>query len=182
MADPNPADWHRESEETVADARVFRVQRRQYRHGQSHQVGTFHVIDVADWAVVLAKSPEGNIVMVRQFRFGVEKQGWEMPAGLLNPGEDPVSGGIRELREETGFVGENARLLQSVHPNPALQNNRCHFIAVDNARRSDVTAWDQHEELTTSVVSLDELSDWIRAGAVTHALAVLGWHLLRDQA
>jgi 8-oxo-dGTP pyrophosphatase MutT (NUDIX family) len=80
-------------------------------------------VHVRDWVNIVALTPEGEVVLVRQFRFGIETLSLEVPGGVIEAGEDPVAAGLRELREETGYVGERGRLIASIHPNPAIHPN-----------------------------------------------------------
>ena len=97
-----------------------------------------------------AVTPDGRIVLVRQFRFGIDDFSLEIPGGVVEPGEDPVAAGTRELREETGFGGPRARLLASVHPNPAIQRNRCHLVLVEGVECGESLDWDEDEEISVA--------------------------------
>ena len=108
---------------------------------------------------MVATTDNEQLVAVRQFRFGIEALSLEVPAGVMEPGEDPLETGVRELREETGFVGDQAELLGWVYPNPAIQTNRCFVIGVRNARRVADTEWDEHEELQTELIPWSEISE-----------------------
>ena len=101
----------------------------------------------------------------------------EIPGGLVDPGEDPLEAGLRELREEAGFTGGTARLLGSVLPNPAIQDNRCWTAFVDGVVGSDERAFDEHEELALRLVPEADVADLIRSGQVEHALVVAAFHL-----
>ena len=103
----------------------------QYRHPVRGTEKEFIVAHAPDWVNVVAVTPEGKIVLVRQFRFGSNALSLEVPGGVMEEGEDPIAAGVRELSEETGYGGGKARLLGSVHPNPAIQDNRCHFVLVE---------------------------------------------------
>ena len=65
----------------------------------------------SDWVNIIALTPDQHIVLVRQFRFGINAFSLEIPGGMIDAGEDPIVAGLRELREETGFVGGSARVL-----------------------------------------------------------------------
>ena len=120
--------WEKGATRSLAATRIFDVQGVQFRHPVRGTEREFVVIDAPDWVNVLALTPDHRLVMVNQFRYGTDAFSWEIPGGVIDRGEDPVTAGVRELREETGYVGTSARLLGSVNPNPAIMNNRCHLV------------------------------------------------------
>jgi 8-oxo-dGTP pyrophosphatase MutT (NUDIX family) len=119
-------------------------------------------------------------VLVRQFRFGTGQFSWELPAGVVDPGEDPVEGGVRELYEESGYRGTRARVLGTVHPNPAIQRNCCHIILVEGARRIDGGAPGPHEAFEVRELPVAELYEWARNGTISHAIVHAALFYLRD--
>ena len=72
-------------------------------------IAPFYVNHLPDFAVVVAVTPEHKVILVRQYRHGVEKVLLELPAGCIEPGEDPKDGAARELLEETGYKGPPSR-------------------------------------------------------------------------
>jgi len=145
-----------------------------YRHPGRSSGREFVLIASSDWVNVIALTPEGRIVLVRQFRFGTDDFSLEIPGGIIEAGEDPVAAGLRELEEETGYVGGKGRLLGSVRPNPAIQNNRCHLILVEGVTLSSSISWDPDEEIEVLTATVDEALGWARSGAINHALVVCG--------
>ena len=125
-----------------------------------------------DWVNVIALTTARELVLVRQFRYGTDEFSLEIPGGMIDPGEDPVAAGLRELREETGFTGGQARLLGGVHPNPAMQNNRCHFVFVEGVVRSAPLDWDENEEMEITTLPVDEVYALAYAGGISHALVL----------
>ena len=111
-------------------------------------------------------------MLVRQFRFGIDGFSLEIPGGMMEPGEDPLATGVRELREETGYAGAPARLLGSVHPNPAIQSNRCHFLLVEQAVVATDMEWDTDEEIEVTTLPVDEVLALARSGGITHGLVL----------
>jgi ADP-ribose pyrophosphatase len=79
---------------------------------------------------------------------------------------------LRELQEETGYVGTRARLLGSVHPNPAMQSNRCHLVLVEDARREAKLDWDPDEEFEILALPVDEVYQLAYRGDITHAMVL----------
>ena len=113
-----------------------------------------------------------RLVLVRQHRFGSGELSWEVPGGVIDPGETPSETAARELREETGFVGEKAKVIGSCRPNPAILRNRCHFVLVEGARLTAETDFDPNEELETRLLPLPKAMSWAKAGRIEHALSI----------
>jgi ADP-ribose pyrophosphatase len=167
-----PARWEKLADTTLVKTRVFDLHSTRFRHPARAVERDFVVIHPPDWVNVLALTPDHQLVLVRQFRFGLDGFSLEIPGGMMHHGEDPVVAGLRELREETGFAGGPARLLGSVHPNPAIQSNRCHFVFVEQAVASQPLEWDADEEIEITTLPVDEVLALARAGGITHALVL----------
>jgi len=170
--EPSPKRWDRLRSEPHASTRIFEVSRAIYRHPDRDREQDFFVINAPDWVNVIAVTPDEQLVLVRQFRYGIDEFSVEIPGGVIDPGEDCIAAGLRELREETGYVGERARLLGSVHPNPAMQGNRCHLVLVENARRQGEPGWDADEELEIMIKPVSEVYAMAYGGGITHAMVL----------
>ncbi|MCD8483047.1 MAG: NUDIX hydrolase [Verrucomicrobia bacterium] len=140
------------------------------RHPVRDICGDFYVINARPWAVTLALTPQDELVLVQQFRFGVDELSWELPAGCVDEGEDPLKAGVRELLEESGYVGDNPRVIGQSWPNPALQNNTCTFVLVENARCLTAQSPDLHEELAVRTLPVNQVLEWARTGIIRHAM------------
>ncbi|MGH7956877.1 MAG: NUDIX hydrolase, partial [Opitutaceae bacterium] len=123
-SDPShPHRWEILGQRPQLQTRIFDVIGRVYRHPARSTEREFVVINAPDWVNVVALTPDRHLVLVRQFRYGIDEFSLEIPGGVIDAGEDPVVAGIRELREETGYSGAPAKLLGIVRPNPAMQSN-----------------------------------------------------------
>jgi ADP-ribose pyrophosphatase len=167
-----PSRWESGAHNVLAQTRVFNVRTTRFRHPVRASERDFVVIDAPDWVNVIALTPDHQIVLVRQFRFGIDSFSLEIPGGVIETGEEPLLAGVRELREETGFTGAAARVLGCVHPNPAIQNNRCHFVFVENATVSHPLGWDPDEEIQVTSVPVEEVYRLARSGGNTHPLVL----------
>lgn len=173
MKNPGPPlRWQKLREEPHSTTRIFEVVKAFFRHPRREKEQDFFVINPPDWVNVVALTPDGHLVLVRQFRYGINEFSLEIPGGVMDPGEDPVTAGLRELREESGYVGARARLLGSVHPNPAMQSNRCHLVLVEEARLEADLEWDPDEEFEILTKPVDEVFALAAAGGITHAMVL----------
>jgi len=173
-----PSPWDLQNDDLHADCRIFEVRQRRFKRKSDGLEGDFYVLDTNDWVNVLAITPEQKIVLVRQFRFGSRENSLEPPGGVVEKGEDPIIAGLRELEEETGYVGENPELLGSVRPNAAILSNRCHVVLVREATKRAQLNFDQHEELVTELYPIVEIKDLVKSGEITHSIGLNSIFLL----
>ena len=128
-----PLPWKRLSSKQLADFRIFKVRSDVCENPLTHKPGEFFVIESVNWVNVIAVTPDDKLVMVEQYRFGSNTVELEIPGGMMDPHEnDPVASAVRELREETGYEGDNARVLGDVFSNPAIMNNSTFTVIVEN--------------------------------------------------
>lgn len=169
-----PKRWKKLAVRTLAATRIFDVQSVQFQHPAQTVPHDFIVVNTRDWVNVLALTLDQELVLVRQFRYGIDGFSLEIPGGIIDSGEDPVVAGLRELREETGFTGGQARLLGSAHANPAMQNNRCHFVFVEGVTRTAALDWDEDEEMEVTTLPVGEVYARARDGGISHAMVLAG--------
>lgn len=167
-----PARWERLDHAPLARTRIFDLHSVRFRHPHRATERDFVVMHPPEWVNVLALTPDHQLVLVRQFRFGLNDLALEIPGGVVEAGEAPLVAGERELREETGYVGREAKLLGAVSPNPAFQSNRCHIALVRDAVRTQELAWDADEEIEILPKPVDEVFDLARHGEITHSLVL----------
>jgi len=167
-----PSPWDMQENNLHADCRIFEVRKQRLKRRSDGLEGEFFVLDTNDWVNVLALTPDDKIILVRQFRYGSKEQSLEPPGGVVERGEDPVIAGLRELQEETGYVGEEPKLLGVVRPNAAILSNRCHVILVRNVQKTAALNFDQHEELVTELYPVKELKEMVRRGEITHSIGL----------
>ena len=157
---------------------MFDVDRISFRPSSGGDSRDAFVIDAPDWINVIPLTDDRQVVLVRQFRFGVERVTLEIPGGMCDPGEAPEAAARRELAEETGYQARELRPLGSVEPNPAIQSNRCHTFLALGAFPAGPPRPDPGEELELTTVPLDAIGGLIADGSITHSLVVSAFKLL----
>jgi len=169
--------WRRLGRSRLQHCRVFDLDALRFEPPGGGPAESFYRLDAPDWINVIPLTAEGEVLFVRQFRFGTESFTLEIPGGMCDPGEAPLAAARRELREETGFEAGELIDLGFVHPNPAIQTNRCHsFLARELVEKGPPTP-DPHEQLELERVALARVPSLIAGREITHALVVAAFHL-----
>lgn len=165
--------WEKTGSTPIGDFRVFKLRSDRSispRTGKEHD---FYVLESSDWVNVVALTPDNQVVMIEQYRHGSSTVELEIPGGLMDAGETPVESAVRELREETGYAGENARLLGKISPNPAIMSNTCYTVLVENCRCVHPVEFDSGEDLQTRLVPADDIPRLVGEHKFGHSLVVV---------
>jgi 8-oxo-dGTP pyrophosphatase MutT (NUDIX family) len=166
--------WPKISSKQVGDFRIFQIRsdiKRSPRTGKEHD---FFVLECVNWANVIAVTRDDQLVMIEQFRHGSNTVELEIPGGMMDPGEtSPAVSAQRELREETGYEGMNARVIGEVFPNPAIMSNTCYTVLVENCELKHPTLFDHSEDIVTRLVPVGEVPELVRSGRIRHSLVVV---------
>ncbi len=166
--------WEKVKSQPVGDFRIFTIRSDLKRSPRTSREHDFYVIDCVNWVNVIALTPERRLVMIEQYRHGSDTVELEIPGGMIDPQDaTPVAAGLRELREETGYSGDNARVIGEVFPNPAIMSNTCYTVLIENCRHQHALALDSGEDLLTRLVPLGEVPGLVAAGKIRHSLVVV---------
>jgi 8-oxo-dGTP pyrophosphatase MutT (NUDIX family) len=121
-----------------------------------------------------------ELLAVEQYRHGVDRASLEVPGGVCDPGEDPLTAAKRELLEETGHASNNWISLGSCSPNPAIQTNRCHFFLALGCEKMHDLVLDPTEELRVWAIPYLEWESKLRSGEIHHALVLAAFSRLHS--
>ncbi len=154
------------------DLILFRTRFDRMQHPLSGEVLERLVLESVDWVNMVAIDPGGDVVMVRQFRFGAGYATLETPGGMVDPGEDSLTAAQRELLEETGYGGGQWRYLGAVEPNPAIHDHLCHHWLATDVERVAEPRPGRGEMLAVERMSEAQVTEAVRGGVIRHALAL----------
>jgi len=118
-------------------------------------------------------APDPQVLLIRQYRYATNGFIWEVPAGRLDKGEDPLACARRELLEETGATAEQVELLTTIYPTPGFCDERIHLFAAFNVVVDDSrTRREVDEFVTVSLMALSSVLGMIRDGEITDAKTI----------
>src|SRR2546423_9947879 len=169
--------WEKIGSQPAGDFRIFTIRQDKKLSPRTHKEHDFYVIETVDWVNVIALTPKQELVMVEQYRHGSGTVELEIPGGMMDRGDvSPVATGTRELREETGYAGESARVLGQVFPNPAIMSNICYTVLVENCTCCHTVEFDHGEDLITRLVPVADIPGLVAAGTIKHSLVVAAFY------
>ncbi|MCX6023806.1 MAG: NUDIX hydrolase [Chloroflexi bacterium] len=169
-------EWQRIDSEVLGDYYIFKLRQDRRLHPRSGRALRFYVLEAPDWINIIPITDTGEVVMVRQFRHGSEEFTLEVPGGMIDPGEDPLTAARRELLEETGYDCDSIVPLGNVAPNPAFQNNRCHTFLALGARSTAAQTLGDGEDISIELAPLAEIPQYIADGRISHALVIAAFY------
>lgn len=166
--------WKTFERETLVTTPVFSLRRDRKQRlpstGSSHD---FYILEAVDWVNVVPLTEEDEIVFIELHRHGTDEVSLEIPGGMIDPEDaSPAVAAAREMREETGYASEGLVPLGVVHPNPALQANRCFSFLAQGARLVGSPRPDETEDIRVVRRPRREVPRLLAEGQITHALVV----------
>lgn len=135
---------------------------REVAFAPGEETQTYHALAQPDYIAMLARTPDGRIPLVRQYRPALETFTWELPAGTVDTGETAADAAARELLEETGYPSRTVHGLGTFAPCSGRLANKVHsfFIETDEA----VAGRAPEAGITLRLVTPGELAAMIKAG------------------
>jgi len=166
--------------ETTHRGRLFRVEVLSYTDEHGRDVRR-EVVRHPGAVVVVAVLDDGRLVLIGNYRIAVDARLWEVPAGKLEPGEEPQHAAARELEEETGYRAAKIRPLGSFYTSPGFSDEIIHaFIAED---LTFVGAnLEPGEDIEAADLALDEVMAMITDGRIRDAKTIASVLMWRQQA
>ncbi len=170
-------EWKILERKPVEDHRIFKIHTKIVQSPRTGAAMEVKAISFGDWVMTLPLTADGRVVMVRQYRHGIEGVSLELPGGLIDPGDtSPEAAGERELKEETGYEAPEYILIGSCFPQPAVLDNRGFFILAGNAHLTCEPQPDHGEDIEVVLLPLDEIPRKIENGQISNGMVQLAFH------
>lgn len=132
----------------------------------------YYVLEYPTWVNVIAITKEGEMVLVRQYRHALGRTNFELVAGVLEKGEDPLVAAQRELLEETGYSGGEWKELMQLSANSSTMTNLTHCFLAEGVEKTALQNLDASEDLEVYVFSQEEVRQKLQQGDFVQALMV----------
>ena len=176
--------WNVVSSKQLESNKIFSVRKDTSVSPITGNEHDFFVVEAPDWINVVAITEHDEVILIEQYRHGIQSVTVEIPGGMVDPGEEPLQTAKRELLEETGYAGNNWVLIGEVFPNPAMQNNKCYTFLTTNCKKVGETKFDTTEDIITYIKPIREIPELVAEGKITHSLVVAAfyWYYLYKEA
>ncbi len=129
--------------------------------------------------VIIPETEDGKFILVRQYRFPLERHLWEFPAGGRESGETFPHAAKRELMEEIGMKPGKLRKLLEFYPTPGVSGEKMHVFLASGLKPA-VAVKDEDEEFEIGVFSLAEIGRMIRRRKIVDGKTIIGFFYLKN--
>jgi ADP-ribose pyrophosphatase len=171
-------DPERLSHQRIFDGKVFDVDRDTVRMPNERTV-TVDVVRHPPSVVILPIPEPGRIILVKQFRYPVNRWLWELPAGSVDKGETPEQAAKRECHEEIGQVPDTVVRLAALFPTPGYCDEEMFFFRVSAfSKGTEAAHVDEDEDIEIGEFEVREVRDLIRRGEIVDMKTIAGLTLL----
>lgn len=130
----------------------------------------FYVLEYPDWVNVIALTDDGKFIFERLYRHGLGKTCYEIPAGVIEPGESPMEAAKRELMEETGYSEGEWSEFMTISANPSTTNNLSHCFLAKGVKKTGSQHLDSTEDLEVVLLNEADVRDLLINDQLKQAL------------
>jgi ADP-ribose pyrophosphatase len=178
MSDSRTGTAERLAHERAFEGKVFDVDRDRVRMPNGREVSVDVVRHLPSVVIIPVPEP-GHVILIRQFRYPLQRWLWEFPAGSVDAGETPEAAARRECHEEIALVPDTVVRLASFYPTPGYCDEEMIFFRLSGLNETDEQAEvDEDEDIEPKVFTLPDAREMVRRGEITDMKTVVGLGLL----
>jgi 8-oxo-dGTP pyrophosphatase MutT (NUDIX family) len=159
-------EWTKKSSELVFNHRWFKVQKDIVQLPNGKILDDYFLWPEGDVVLVVPVTVKNEIILVKQYKHGIGEVVLEVPAGMLNDREEPLTGAIRELKEETGYTSEEIISLGAVSNHPTKVIGKVHLFLGKDARLTDSQDFDENEDIEVIKKPYKEVLEMVWTGEI----------------
>lgn len=147
---------------------TLRVDKLQMPNGNIKE--EYYVLEYPSWVNMIGVTEKDTILFVKQYRHGAEQVLIELPAGVVEVGEDPADAARREMLEETGYAFDTIEKIAELYANPATSGNITSTYLLKNGRKVQEQELDNSEDIEVLEMTIDEAKQFVLDNKIGQAL------------
>lgn len=154
-------EWKVKSSNRVLDSDFVKVNKDHVRIGNGVEIDDFYTITIKDASIIVALTPDLDIILKNEYRYCYKRDLIELPAGCFEEGEEPLEVAKRELLEETGYVSAKWTYLGATVESSSKLTNFMHIFLAEDCVKVSAQKLDETEELEVMVVPFQKAIDMV---------------------
>ncbi len=139
-----------------------------------HIIPDYIITAVPDVSIIFAVTGQQQVLLVEQYKHGLGRRTWDLPAGYIDPGEDPLAAAKRELEEETGYTSQQWHKLHALDYDSNRNEARFHFYLALEASPDGNSHFDATEDIQLYQVPFTEILSVLADGRVSSMASAVG--------
>ena len=172
--------WRRLSSSYVVQSPFMRLRVDEVELPDGTLIPNYYVRESPGFVIVFAVTEHDRILAVRQYRYGSDEIHLELPAGMLDDGEDPLACAQRELAEETGYVSADWEFVAAYFVEPVRSMAKAHVFVAYGARKAREPQLDATEALELELPSFEDFRKMLADGRIDHGHTIAGGYRVLD--
>ena len=164
--------WELLKDKKLYETPIFSLHQLELNPAVQQSIHPFYILKAPEWINMIPLTENNEIVLVEQYRVGVDETTLELPGGMVDSGESPITAAKRELLEETGYKSDEWDLIGKTSSNPAILNNFTHLYVAKNCVFTGSNSPDGSEDIKVHKMPLNDFFDLVRDGTVHHAIVL----------
>ncbi len=180
----NLKKWETLGVESDFDLKIFKAEWIIRKNPLTNRLSRFIVLNSKNWVNIIPITNDDQVVMIEQYRHGIDQITLEIPGGLVDGNENPIEASMRECIEETGYHSDSLPvLLGSNHPNPAFLTNTCYSFLWEGVSQKFKQQLDSNEDISIKLVPIAQIKQLIKEQKITHSLVLNAFffYFLKDK-
>ena len=174
-------EWRVLSSSYLVDSPYMRLRVDEIALSDGTIVSDYYVRESRGFVTIVALTPDDQVVLVRQYRYGSDSIHLELPAGMLQDGEDPRACALRELAEETGFEAKRCDLVAEYLPEPVRSTARAYVFVAREAVKTAEPKLDATEHLEVELAPLARFRGMLADGTVDAGASIAAGYRVLDR-
>jgi 8-oxo-dGTP pyrophosphatase MutT (NUDIX family) len=169
----NLKKWETLGIESNFDLKIFKAEWVLRRNPRTNSKSKFVVLNSKNWVNIIPITTNHEVVMIEQYRHGIDQITLEIPGGLVDNNEEPMAASMRECIEETGYHSDSSPILLGLnHPNPAFLTNSCYSFLWQGVSKKYEQHLDKNEDILVKLIPIEQIKSLIEEQKITHSLVI----------